>query len=192
MTYPIKPAEPLDPSITSIQRGRRCDGSRTRLGKLRRWYLKTFRKGYVEEMAQLRRGTENKAPHEVLDPRDVKYYRNLGGYHWTQRMTRLRGGTRSRLPRPGLAELIIYSFLSFGWAAVGAWGLQRFDLPLWASIPGWLLVATFAVIGLLIVWFFRNPQRRILRETIWWSPPPMESWSRSTASSMTTTSAARQ
>jgi phosphatidylserine decarboxylase len=162
MTYPIKPAEPLDPSITSIQPGG-GDVMEVELawGKLRRWYLKTFRKGYVEEMAQLRRGTENKAPHEVLDPRDAKYYRNLGGYHWDAKDDPFAWRDKIPFARPGLAELTIYSFLSFGWAAVGVWALQRFDLPLWASIPGWLLVATLGVIGLLIVWFFRNPQRRI-------------------------------
>lgn len=162
MSYPIKPSEPLDPSITSIQPGG-GDVMEVELawGRIRRWYLKTFRKGYVEEMARLRRGSENKAPIEILDPRDVKYYRNQGGYEWDRKDDPFAWRDQIPFARPGLAELLIYTFLSFGWAGVLAWALMHFNLPLWASIPGWLLVATLAVIGILIVWFFRNPHRRI-------------------------------
>ncbi len=162
MSYPIKPSEPLDPAITSIQPGG-GDVMEVELawGRVRRWYLKTFRKGYVEEMARVRRGTENTAPHEVLDPRDVKYYRNLGGYSWDRKDDPFAWRDNIPFARPGLAELFIYSFLTFGWAGITAWALRRFELPSWVTIPGWLLVTTLTVIGLLIVWFFRNPQRRI-------------------------------
>ncbi len=160
--YPIKSAEPLDPAITSIQPGG-GDVMEVELawGRLRRWYLNTFRKGYVEAMARVRRGTENTAPHEVLDPRDVKFYRNLGGYSWDRKDDPFAWRDNIPFARPGLAELLIYSFLSFGWAGITAWALVRFQYSNWLAIPGWLLVTTLTVIGLLIVWFFRNPQRRI-------------------------------
>ena len=162
MPYPIKPTEPLDPAITSIQPGG-GDVMEVELawGRVRRWYLKTFRKGYVEALARVRRGTENTVPHEVLDPRDVKYYRNLGGYSWDRKDDPFAWRDNIPFARPGLAELLIYSFLTFGWAGIIAWALRRSEWPIWVSIPGWLLVATLTVIGLLIVWFFRNPQRRI-------------------------------
>ncbi len=130
-------------------------------GRLRRWYLKTFRKGYVEAQARVRRGTENSAPHEVLDSRDVKYYRNLGGYSWAPKDDPFAWRDKIPFARPGLAELLIYSFLSFGWAAITAWALLRFPYSKWVTVPGWLLVTTLTVIGILIVWFFRNPPRRI-------------------------------
>ena len=162
MPYPIKPSEPLDPSITSIQPGG-GDVMEVELawGRVRRWYLKTFRKGYVESMARVRRGTTNTAPHEVLDPRDVKYYRNLGGYSWDRKDDPFAWRDNIPFARPGLAELLIYSFLTFGWAGITAFALVRFPYSPWLGILGWLLVATLTVIGLLIVWFFRNPQRRI-------------------------------
>ncbi len=162
MPYPHKPAEPLDPSITSIQPGG-GDVMEVELawGRVRRWYLKTFRKSYVEEMARVRRGTTNTAPHEVLDPRDVKYYRNLGGYSWDRKDDPFAWRDNIPFARPGLAELLIYSFLTFGWAGITAFALVRFPYSPWLGILGWLLVATLTVIGLLIVWFFRNPQRRI-------------------------------
>lgn len=160
--YPIKPAQPLDPLITSIQPGG-GDVMEVELawGRLRRWSLKTFRKGYVEAMARVRRGTVNTAPHEVLDPRDVKYYRNLGGHSWDPQDDLFAWRDKIPFARPGLAELLIYSFLAFGWAAITAWALMRFQYSKWVTIPGWLLVTTLTVIGLLIVWFFRNPPRRI-------------------------------
>ena len=162
MPYPHKPSEPLDPSITSIQPGG-GDVMEVELawGRLRRWYLKTFRKGYVEALARVRRGTENTAPHEVLDPRDIKYYRNLGGYSWDRKDDPFAWRDNIPFARPGLAELLIYSFLTFGWAGITAGALVRFQYSKGIAIPGWLLVATLTVIGLLIVWFFRNPQRRI-------------------------------
>ncbi len=41
--------------------------------------LRTFRKAYVEKMAKLRHGDPTGCPHEVLDPRDLKFHRNLHG-----------------------------------------------------------------------------------------------------------------
>lgn len=160
--YPHKPAEPLDPQITSIQPGG-GDVMEVELawGRLRRWLLKMFCKQYVEAMARVRRGEENKAPHEVLDPRDVKYYRNLGGYSWDTKDDPFAWRDKLPFARPGLAELLVYSFLSFGWAGVLSWVLLRFSVSLWIATCGWLLVTTLTVIGLLIVWFFRNPPRRV-------------------------------
>ena len=72
--------EPMDPQLTWTQPG---SGVIVHLelawGKLRRWWLKTFRKGYVQKMASLRQGDQNDAPIEILDPRDEKYYRNQRG-----------------------------------------------------------------------------------------------------------------
>ena len=162
MSYPHKPAEPLDPQITSIQPGG-GDVMEVELawGRLRRWYLKTFRKGYIEEMACVRRGTENKAPIEILDPRDLKFYRNLGGYAWDKKDDPFAWRDQIPFARPGLAELLVYGFLSFGWAGITAWILTRFVLPTGVQVLGWLAFTTLTVIGILIVWFFRNPHRRI-------------------------------
>src|SRR3954470_8908470 len=77
------PAEPMDAKLTSIQPG---GGVIVRLelawGRLRRRYLKALRPGYVVRMQQRRRGEFNGCPHEVLDPRDLKFYRNQDGYFW--------------------------------------------------------------------------------------------------------------
>ena len=53
-------------------------------GRLRRGYLRTFRPGYVRRMAALRRG-DAPTNHEVLDPRDLKYCRNVVDCRWDPR-----------------------------------------------------------------------------------------------------------
>ena len=55
----------IDARIRSIQPG---GGTIMRLelawGYVRRWYLWMFRRGYVERMQRLRKGTENRCPHK--------------------------------------------------------------------------------------------------------------------------------
>jgi phosphatidylserine decarboxylase len=155
----------MDPQITSIQPG---GGIVVRLelawGHLRRAYLKTCRKGYLRRMAQLRQGDYNPAPHEVLDPRDLKFHRNLGGWHWRPEddpFTR-----RDRLPfaRVGLAELVVFSLLSFGPAAAIAAHLIYHKTHGWPGTILWIITDALLVIGVLIVAFFRNPRREVPTE----------------------------
>lgn len=141
--------EPLDPGITSIQPGGGvCMRLELAWGHVRRWYLRTFRPGYVARMAALRKGTVNVCPHEVLDPRDIKFYRNLGGYYWD--LADDPFAWRERLPfaRVGLMEL---------WLISGAFFLLAGMLGHWH----WLLAAVPLFFGGCIVWFFRNPRRHI-------------------------------
>lgn len=158
------PLEPMDPKLTWIQPG---GGVICRLelawGHGRRAWLKRFRPGYVRRMAALRQGDFNGCPHEVLDPRDLKFFRNQGGYHWSPDDDPFRWRDRLPFARAGLAELLVFSALTFLPAAVLAIGMASAGSAIspWLRVAGWLAVATLAVIGLLIVWFFRNPPRRI-------------------------------
>ncbi|HEY1784622.1 MAG TPA: phosphatidylserine decarboxylase family protein, partial [Pirellulales bacterium] len=75
--------EPLPREITSTQPGGGvCNSIELAWGKWRRWYLKRFRPGYVEQMRQLRRGDPTGCPHEILDPRDLKFFCNQTDCHW--------------------------------------------------------------------------------------------------------------
>src|ERR1700685_2453569 len=64
--------EPMDPQLTSIQPG---GGWILRLelawGRLRRWYLRTFRPRFLVRMRNKRRGDFNGCPQEVLARADV-------------------------------------------------------------------------------------------------------------------------
>jgi phosphatidylserine decarboxylase len=156
------PPEPMDPQLTCIQPG---GGWVIRLelawGHWRRWYLKTFRAGYVARMRSLRQGDTNGCPHEVLDPRDLKYFLNQPGYWWRREDDPFTWRDRLPFARWGLAELVLFSVLTFGGAALLALATQRWDLSGLAAGVVWTAVAALAVIGLLIVWFFRNPPRTI-------------------------------
>lgn len=141
--------EPLDPQITSIQPGGGvCMRIELAWGRLRRAYLKAFRRGYVERMQSLRRGDRNPCPHEVLDPRDLKFYRNQGGYYWSKEDDPFAWRDRLPFARVGLAELIILggSFLT----------LTAILLAVFAP-----LAIAPAVAASIVFWFFRNPRRVI-------------------------------
>ena len=115
-------------------------------GYWRRWYLKTFRRRYVADMLAKREGATNACPHEVLDPRDVKFYRNQGGYHWSAENDPFRWRDRLPFTRVGLAELIIL-------------GGSLLVLTIVLAFAYWPLAIVSALPTIGIVWFFRNPTR---------------------------------
>ena len=160
------PLEPMDPAMTSIQPG---GGVVARFelawGRLRRWYLKAFRRGYVARMALLRKGSESSCPHEVLDPRDVKFYRNQpGNYYWDGQDDPFAWRDRLPFARVGLAELLVFSVLFYGGTGLVAWTVLYFDLRGVAAWFGWANVTLLAILGVLVTWFFRNPLRIIPQE----------------------------
>jgi len=115
-------------------------------GRLRRWYLKKFRKGYVARMHALRRGDPRGCPHEVLDPRDLKFFRNQTDCLWAPADDPFAWRDRLPFARVGLAELVILGGLSLLAAALLAWVY-------------WPLAWIPLVFGLFVAWFFRNPRR---------------------------------
>ena len=112
-------------------------------------------------MASLRKGDFNGCPHEVLDSRDLKYYRNQPGYWWEPHQDSF--SYRDHLPfaRAGLAELIFFSCLTFLPALLSLWPLFRRGLQGPFSYLLLINALGLLVIGGLIVWFFRNPPRKI-------------------------------
>jgi len=156
------PLEPMDPQLTDIQPG---GGYIIRLeqwwGGCRRWYLKNFRSDYVARMQQARRGEENCCPHEVLDPRDLKYHVNQGGYFWDPKDDPFTWRDRLPFARVGLAELVLLCGAAFGGAALAAILTTAWQFDGIAQFVGWLASGTLAVVGLLIAWFFRDPHRTV-------------------------------
>ena len=144
-----RPLQPLDPQVHSIQpAGGVCMRIELAWGYLRRGLLRIFRRGYLRRMEQTRQGDTNVCPHAVLDPRDIKFFRNQGGYWWKTEDDPFRG--RNHLPfiRAGLAEVIIFTLL-FSAISVGLYFLY------------WPTIIIPALLELEILWFFRNPRRTI-------------------------------
>ncbi|HXG11713.1 MAG TPA: phosphatidylserine decarboxylase [Gemmataceae bacterium] len=153
-----RPAAPVrQPApLTSAQPGGGL-GMRLELawGRLRRAWLRRFRPGYVRRMADKRQGDCPGCPHDVIDPRDLKFYRNVCGYWFRPEDDPFRWRGQLGLARAGLAEVVLFSALLLPLAvlfgAAGALVHPLFGLP----------TAAVAVLWLGVVWFFRDPDRTI-------------------------------
>ena len=99
-------------------------------------------------MAELRQGDPTGAPHEILDPRDLKYCRNLCSCDWAPANDPFRWRDRLPFARWGLAELQL-----MGWPLLAATVILGGFHPAAAIVPAVLLG--------LVVWFFRDPPRRV-------------------------------
>ncbi len=144
--------EPLPENIRSTQPGGGfCNSIELAWGQVRRWYLRTFRAGYVKRMAELRVGEPSGCPHEVLDPRDLKFCRNLTECHWRPEDDPFRWRDRLPLARWGLAEVQLMG-----------WPLLAITVAL--GCFWWYAAIVPGALFLLVVSFFRSPPRRIPQE----------------------------
>jgi phosphatidylserine decarboxylase len=144
--------EPMPSEITSTQPGGGvCYRVELAWGRCRRWYLKRFRRGYVERMRRLRRGDPTGCPNEVLDPRDLKFCRNQTDCHWDAADDPFRWRGRIPFARWGLAELQLM-----------AWPLLATTIAL--ALSFWYLAIVPGLLFCLIVYFFRDPPRQVPQE----------------------------
>src|SRR5262245_48359132 len=96
-TAPPTGAPPASAPITSPQPGGGfCMGLELAWGRLRRAWLRRVRPGYVRRMAEKRQGSCPDCPHDVIDPRDLKFHRNVCGYWFREEDDPFRW--RGRLP----------------------------------------------------------------------------------------------
>jgi phosphatidylserine decarboxylase len=149
---PLSAAEPIPDNMPSIQPGGgTCYAIELAWGRLRRRFLKTFRPGYVKKMAQLRQGNPAGCPHEILDPRDLKYFRNQTDCHWRPEDDPFRWREKIPLARWGLAEVQL-----MGWPLLAA--------TIALACTWWYAAPVTGALFLLVVSFFRDPPRRIPQE----------------------------
>jgi phosphatidylserine decarboxylase len=153
---PIAPTratpEPMPANIPSAQPGGGvCYRIELAWGWWRRWWLKRFRPRYVERMAALRRGEPTGAPHEILDPRDLKYCRIRCECSWDEADDPFRWRGRLPVTRWGAAEMQL-----MGWPLVA--------LTLVLGWFFWYLAPVPVVLLGFVVYFFRDPPRRIPQE----------------------------
>ena len=145
-------SEPLPDNIPTIQPGGGfCYRIELAWGRLRRWYLKRFRRGYVRRMAALRRGECQGAPWEILDPRDLKFCCNRCGCFWETADDPFAWRDRLPFARWGLAELQV-----MGWPLLFVTVLLGWSY--------WFLAPVPAIFLGFLLWFFRDPPRRSPQE----------------------------
>lgn len=148
-SLPVSQPQPLPANIPSIQPGGGvCYRLELAWGEWRRRYLKLFRPRYVRRMRELRQGDPSGCPHEVLDPRDLKYFRNQGNCRWPAEYDQFAWRERLPFARWGLAELQIFAYPLLAATVV-------------LALTAWYL-APLPAIGLgLVVYFFRDPRRNV-------------------------------
>ena len=148
-------AAPLTPSpITSCQPGGGfCYGLELAWGRLRRARLRLLRPGYVRRMLERRQGLCADCPHDIIDARDLKFFRNVCGYHFGPENDPFARRGLWPFVRAGAAELLVFSLLfAFFGGAAGLLGLYVHPFLYWLLLP----------IGLLwgfVFSFFRDPER---------------------------------
>ena len=152
--------QPLPDNIRNVQPGGGvCLQIELAWGRWRRWWLTHFRSGYVKRMAELRRGDCRGAPHEIIDPRDLKYCRNICDCSWAASEDPYLWRRSVPLAPWGAAELLVM-------------GLPLLALAILAAVSPWpyLAVPPALLLG-LIVYFFRSPPRRVPQERGLWVSP---------------------
>lgn len=153
-TPPVAPSTPA--TITSVQPGGGlCMSIELAWGRFRRWQLRRFRPDYVQAMAGKRQGDCPGCPHDIVDARDLKFYRNVCGFSFRPEDDPFRWRDGLGLARLGLGELVIFSLLFAG---------ASFFLVILSAV----LTGLFAIflLPLFVVWggvffFFRDPDRAI-------------------------------
>jgi phosphatidylserine decarboxylase len=117
-------------------------------GSLRRRWLRLAWPGYVRRMRAARRGECPGCPHDVIDDRDLKFFRNVCGHYFTAADGPFRWLDLLPVAPMGRAEVLL---IGGGLAILG--GIATFLTP-YASIPP-------ALLALFVVLFFRDPGRSI-------------------------------
>src|SRR5262249_25457301 len=124
-------------------------------GRLRRAVLRRLRPGYVRGMLALRQGECPNCPHDVIDPRDLKPYRNVCGFSFRPEDDPFAWRGLLGLARAGLAEGVIFRLLLVPLIA-GSVVSGILLHPL-----GFIPAGVLAILWIFIIAFFRDPRRII-------------------------------
>jgi phosphatidylserine decarboxylase len=147
---------PASVPITSAQPGGGlCMQIELAWGRWRRRWLRSFHAGYVQAMAAKRQGECVNCPHDIIDPRDLKFYRNVCGYSFKDEDDAFRWRGQLGLARMGLAEIVCFS-LALGLVVLFIVILAAAVTPVLA-----LLLVPIFPLWVFIFCFFRDPERTI-------------------------------
>jgi phosphatidylserine decarboxylase len=124
-------------------------------GRLRRLWLRLFRRGYVRRMADKRLGSCPNCPHGIIDARDLKYYRNVCGYWFAKEDDPFQWRDDLGFARPGLAEVCVISALAILLLAFLLAAVNLIHRSFWVPVPFVVLLWGF------LLFFFRDPERDI-------------------------------
>lgn len=124
-------------------------------GQVRRFLLRRFRPGHVAKWREKRRGQCAVFADSVIDPRDLKFIRNVCGYSFDPADDVYRSRESLGFARYGFAELVGYSVI------LGVIFVVASFLAV-TTHSAFLILSTICVfIWLEVLWFFRDPERVI-------------------------------
>jgi phosphatidylserine decarboxylase len=124
-------------------------------GNMRRMWLRAYRPAYVRIMELKRQGACPRCVHDIVDPRDLKYTRNVCGYSWKPEDDPFAWRGRLGFARHGLCEILVFTL---GFLVVGNLCAA---LAVWLNCLFWIPFAAAALVWLEILYFFRDPERDI-------------------------------
>jgi phosphatidylserine decarboxylase len=113
-------------------------------GRLRRGWLRAFHPGYVARSRARRHGDCPSCPHDIIDERDLRFFRNVCGFRFDE--------AEPDAPRLRLAE--------YGWGEVVLLGGPLLLLALLLALSFPWAAPVPAVLAGFVVWFFRDPPRQ--------------------------------
>ena len=117
-------------------------------GRLRRAWLRRCGPVTFGAWRNSAAGRTRVYPHAILDPRDLKFYRNQGDLSWDRADDPFAWRDRLPVARVGLAEIVL----------LGGGLLVLAALCVWLF---WPLAIVPLVLAGFIVYFFRNPRREV-------------------------------
>jgi phosphatidylserine decarboxylase len=156
-TMPPCPTLPPAETPTSVQPGGfgffvRCELA---WGRVRRKLLRLLFPGAVEYWGKRRHGDCPDCPHDVIDPRDLKFSRNVCGFWFRPEDDTTAIRERLGFARYGFAELVGFSVALLSLAVLLGWLAHAvhasFIAPLFVALLLWLFVVSF----------FRDPPRTV-------------------------------
>jgi phosphatidylserine decarboxylase len=144
--------------ITSVQPGGGwCMALELAWGVVRRAFLRSFRPHYVAKMQQRRLGECPNCPHNVIDYRDLKYYRNVCGYRFGEEERYTRPGWLPLAPL-GRMEIVVATSIATCVVLLALAGWYWWDWPPWVSVA---LGGLASLAWGQTIYFFRDPERPI-------------------------------
>lgn len=147
--------EPMPANIRSIQPGGGLFQSiELAWGRVRRGMLATLRPSYVRRMRRRIKGDPRTCPVEVVDSRDLKFFRNVTDCSFDPADDRFAWRDRLPVARAGLCELV----LSLGVAVF----VTLLVIFLHSISPWWSVIPIG--FGAFVLYFFRDPDRTIPAE----------------------------
>jgi phosphatidylserine decarboxylase len=157
MDNPQAAAPLLEPApISGIQPGGGiCFSLELAWGRARRAWLRRFRPGYVRAMQERRQGDCPNCPHDIIDGRDLKPFRNVCGFWFHPQDDTFAYRDRLRLARPGLMEVVVFS-LSLAILVLLSCLAAIYLHPIF-----YVLLAVVLVIWAFVLSFFRDPERLV-------------------------------